>query len=258
MLYSDFVIYVDESGDHGLASIDPKYPVFVLTFCIFRKSDYVSVLVPRMQSLKFRWFGHDLIILHENEITRRKGRFAFLQYDDLRGRFMSDLNTLVAEAPMTIIAAVIRKDELSRRYQSPMNPYELALLFCLEKAQCFLRMQRASGVTHIVCEARSPRGGGSFGKEDQALAAEFKKIVAGDHPLQPPGGAGAMHDFELVFASKQANSTGLQLADLTARPIGLSIIQPTAENRAFATIKNKLWRSQEHTETAPEGLKVFP
>lgn len=76
MLYSDFVIYVDESGDHGLASIDPKYPVFVLTFCIFRKSDYVSVLVPRMQSLKFRWFGHDLIILHENEITRRKGRQA--------------------------------------------------------------------------------------------------------------------------------------------------------------------------------------
>jgi hypothetical protein len=26
---SDFIIYVDESGDHSLESIDPEYPVFV-------------------------------------------------------------------------------------------------------------------------------------------------------------------------------------------------------------------------------------
>lgn len=33
--YSDFVVYVDESGDHSLASIDPNYPVFVLALCVF-------------------------------------------------------------------------------------------------------------------------------------------------------------------------------------------------------------------------------
>jgi hypothetical protein len=37
--HSDFIIYVDESGDHSLESIDPDYPVFVLSFCIFRKSE---------------------------------------------------------------------------------------------------------------------------------------------------------------------------------------------------------------------------
>jgi hypothetical protein len=36
--YSDFVVYVDESGDHSLRSINPRYPLFVLSFCVFRKS----------------------------------------------------------------------------------------------------------------------------------------------------------------------------------------------------------------------------
>jgi hypothetical protein len=29
---SDYIIYVDESGDHGLSSINEQYPVFVLSF----------------------------------------------------------------------------------------------------------------------------------------------------------------------------------------------------------------------------------
>jgi hypothetical protein len=31
---SDYIIYVDESGDHSLTSIDPQFPVFTLAFCI--------------------------------------------------------------------------------------------------------------------------------------------------------------------------------------------------------------------------------
>jgi hypothetical protein len=33
--FSDFVIYVDESGDHGMQTLDPNYPVFVLAFLCF-------------------------------------------------------------------------------------------------------------------------------------------------------------------------------------------------------------------------------
>ncbi|MDR2189439.1 MAG: DUF3800 domain-containing protein [Azonexus sp.] len=40
--WSDTIIYVDESGDHSLESIDPEYPVFVLAFCIFRKDEYIN------------------------------------------------------------------------------------------------------------------------------------------------------------------------------------------------------------------------
>jgi hypothetical protein len=36
--FSDFIVYADESGDHGLVSIDPQFPVFALTFCVMRKA----------------------------------------------------------------------------------------------------------------------------------------------------------------------------------------------------------------------------
>lgn len=38
--YSKYVVYVDESGDHGMVNIDPNYPVFVLAFCVFHKRHY--------------------------------------------------------------------------------------------------------------------------------------------------------------------------------------------------------------------------
>ncbi|WP_200870131.1 DUF3800 domain-containing protein [Catenovulum agarivorans] len=42
--FSDFVVYVDGSGDHSLTSINPDYPVFVLAFCIFYKSHSLAKL----------------------------------------------------------------------------------------------------------------------------------------------------------------------------------------------------------------------
>lgn len=259
MRLGDFIIYVDESGDHSLASIDPDYPVFVLSFCIFRKADYVEKVVPQIQALKFKWFGHDLVVLHENEIVRRKGRFTFLQFDGLRHRFLTDVNDIIAEAPVTVVSAVIRKEALLRRYARPQNPYQLALLFCLEKAHAFLTLEgAASDRTHVICEARSPRASGKFGREDEQLAREFELIVSGKHPLQPSDQSGGMPNFELMFASKQANSSGLQIADLFARPIGLSVLRPTHQNRAFDFIKQKIWSGGPSRKEAGYGLKVFP
>ena len=33
--FSKYIVYVDESGDHSLQSIDDNYPLFVLAFCNF-------------------------------------------------------------------------------------------------------------------------------------------------------------------------------------------------------------------------------
>ncbi|WBH17292.1 DUF3800 domain-containing protein [Sphingomonas radiodurans] len=35
--FSDFIVFADESGDHGLTSIDPQFPVFASSFaCLIR------------------------------------------------------------------------------------------------------------------------------------------------------------------------------------------------------------------------------
>jgi hypothetical protein len=39
--HSNYIVYVDESGDHSLESINPRYPLFVLAFCVFQKDHYI-------------------------------------------------------------------------------------------------------------------------------------------------------------------------------------------------------------------------
>jgi hypothetical protein len=88
--FGEYIVYVDESGDHSMTSIDENYPIFSLAFCVFKKADYVRIAVPAMQEFKFRWFGHDTVVMHEADIVKRRGPFHFLQYDKIRSRFMDD------------------------------------------------------------------------------------------------------------------------------------------------------------------------
>ena len=122
--YSDFVVYADESGDHGLAAIDPQYPVFALVFCVLRKADYASPAVPAILDFKFGLWGNDAVVLHEHDVRKSKGPFAILMTDrDLRERFHEDLNRLMEAMPMTIFAAVIDKIGLRAGSAVPGNPY---------------------------------------------------------------------------------------------------------------------------------------
>jgi len=73
MAWSDYLVFVDESGDHGLDKIDPQYPVFVLLFCLVEKTAYASTICSELQRFKYEFFGRDTVILHEYDI--RKGLF---------------------------------------------------------------------------------------------------------------------------------------------------------------------------------------
>ena len=245
MTYSDYVIYVDESGDHTLTAIDRDYPVFVLDFCIFRKDNYANVVAPQVQAFKFAHFGHDIVVLHEHEIRKQKPPFVFLKSRDKRDAFMDGLNRLIEQADCTIVAAAIHKERLTQRYAAPGNPYEMALTFCMERAHAFLRDRGQHMLTtHIVVERRGKR-------EDDDLELAFRRIRDGANYV------GEMPGFEIIFADKKTNSAGLQLADLTARPIGRHVLDPAQPNRAWDIIEPKLRRSPAGVVRG-RGLKVFP
>lgn len=250
--FSDYIIYVDESGDHGLSQINPEFPIFVLAFCLFRKEDFANLVVPSVKKFKFKWFGHDSVILHEKEIIRKENAFSFLQNPKRYSEFMSDLSQIIANAPMTVIACAIDKLRLEKRYRYPMNPYEIALCLCIERALHFLiEVNQHESETHIIAESRSPRLAGT-GREDRDLLSSFEEILTGKHLLQ--GYAQGIDNFKLLLASKASNSIGLQIADLIARPIALSILRPNQTNRAFEIIKTKIWKP----EAIGAGLKIFP
>jgi Protein of unknown function (DUF3800) len=243
--FSDYIVYVDESGDHGLKTIDPNYPVFVLVFCIFKKDDYINVAVPELQKFKFKHFGHDQIILHETDIRRDREAFSFLKSKEIKTAFLNELTTIVQKTPFILISSVIKKEPYRERYSSPENPYHVALRYGLERVFYYLSELHANvGSTHVVVEKR--------GKvEDDELELEFRRVCDGFNYLQQP------LPFELVFADKKSNSTGLQLADLTARPIGLHILKPEQDNRAFTIVEDKFYRNDKGNKNG-YGLKCFP
>lgn len=130
--FSDFVVYVDESGDHSLQSVDNEYPVFVLSFCVFYKAHYIDKVVPALQRFKFNHFGHDLVVLHENEIRKEKGAFKFANRDS-KNRFIGQLHDLIDTSNFILISCVVDKASLkARQSELPPNPYHVALGFCLE------------------------------------------------------------------------------------------------------------------------------
>ena len=83
------------------------------------------------------------------------------------------------------------------------------------------------------------------------LELAFRRICAG---------ANALHQqlpFELVLIPKASNSTGLQIADLVARSVGIKVPRPMQPNRAY-DIVTKRFRRSPAGEMRGLGLKVFP
>lgn len=243
--FSDYIVYVDESGDHGLKTIDPNYPVFVLAFCIFHKQSFTEQLVPAIQKFKFRHFGHDQIILHETDIRKDRGDFSVLKSKVAKDNFMSELSDIIAATPFTFISTVIKKEQYRRRYAEPDNPYHVALGYGLERVFYYLRSQGVMpSKTHVIVERRGKQ-------EDNELELEFRRICDGGNY------EGAQLPLELVFADKKSNSAGLQLADLVARPVGLKILRPEQGNRAYEILEDKFYRNDAGHYNG-WGLKCFP
>lgn len=233
--FSDYVVYADESGDHSLTSIDPEFPVFGLAFCIFDKVEYVDSIVPEIQRMKFAFWGHDSVILHESDIRKRAGWFDILMRADVRDSFLDHLNDMISRVPFEIVATTIDKNRLDDRYPRRLqNPYEVALLKCMESLhECLLRHGQAGRSVHVVFESRGKN-------EDRQLRTEFLRIVSNAASWGWGGTDFRVINYVPVFTKKDANSSGLQLADLTARPIALKTLRPGQSNRAFERIRPKI------------------
>ena len=243
--FSDYIVYVDESGDHGLASIDPEYPVFVLVFCIFQKQEYIDKISPALALFKTKFWGHDEIVLHEHDIRKPRNEFTILIERATREAFISELTQLINSVSFTIIASVIDKKKFTSQYTQPGNPYEISLSFGLERVFRYLAdIGQSDKITPVVVERRGK-------KEDEELELCFRRIRDGANYLNK------ILPYDLVMIDKKANSTGLQIADLTARPIGIKTLRPDQPNRAYDIIVKKLRKSPQGGIKG-WGLKIFP
>ena len=158
---------------------------------------------------------------------------------------MEGLSKILQDSEVTIIAVVIDKKLHKKRYLTPHHPYHLAMMLGLERIHHFLRIKgQQDKPAHIIFEARGA-------KEDDELELEFRRVCDGANRMS------RALPHKIIIADKRTNSEGLQLADITARPIGLYVLRPGQANRALDVIHKKFFDG-EYGHIAGNGLKVFP
>lgn len=236
-------LYVDESGDHGLAKIDPQFPVFVLCGILVSKPDYDEVR-HQMNALKLRFWQRKDVVFHSHELRRQLGPFALLQARPQRLAFIEAFNEVVRQAPYGLIAVAIDKNAYVEQFgRLTDSPYEIALSALVERAVQYLAAQPSppAPLTFVL----EMRGGG----EDKKMRQHFQQLLSRGTGRLPPA-ALAAHAPKLEFRSKRDNLNGHQLADLLAYPIARHLINPLAENLAFEVLRPRL--------DAHQGLLILP
>jgi hypothetical protein len=180
-------------------------------------------------------------------LEKKPGHLNFFKNRDHKTQFINELTEIIDSSNFILISSVIDKRLLKKEYS---NPYHIALNFCLETLYDFLQEKdQVDFKTHIVFESRGK-------KEDRDLELEFRRVCDQKPDLN------TKLPFEILFSDKKAMSSGLQLADLVARPIGLNVLRTHQNNRAFNVLKQKFYceggRKNIGNGYEGYGLKIYP
>ncbi len=250
---SELLVFMDESGDHNLkGGGDPDYPLFVLVAVLIDGDEYVKI-VHEFEQIKLKFFGEKSIVFHEREIRKAEGVFRILKNPNTRNKFFQDLNRAIKDSRFKVIASVIDKRRLLEKYLRPKNPYDISLQFILERIVFEVQSRiPAPASVPIHAESRGKR-------EDRELREEFDRICSGNSTLSHNSYLPSQicNKMRLHFHKKEENVVGIQLADLIARPIGISYLRPNQQNRAYGIILRK-FRTSPAGEIEGYGLKIFP
>jgi hypothetical protein len=241
------VLFLDESGDHNLAVIDPQYPLFVLGGVIVDKDYAEGELTAELNQFKEEVFGTRAIVLHTADIARNRYGFERMQETAFRERFYRSLNALMRRLNYSVVACVVRKDEhLSRYGVAALDPYLLSLDVLVE--QFCLDIGDVTGGGVVVAEKRDPI------LDRQLDVAWLNLKIQGTRFLQAK--AIGKRLLGLNLRDKAENVAGLQLADLVVSPIGRHVLgKPPKED--WSIVQAKLRRGPKRNYEG-YGLIILP
>lgn len=241
-----YYLFIDESGDHGLKTIDPSFPTFALCG-ILMSFDTHKAFVLSMYDLKNKFWNTKEVIFHSRDIRRCEKEFSILFNMDIKRDFYNGLSKIISETDYTILSAVINKSEYIKKYGKTGNVYSIALNFILERAVYFLDTKSKVESLSIIVEKR--------GKiEDLELSKYYNAVRSNGTGYVEPSRM-SKYGFTMRFKAKSENINGLQLADLIAYPIANHCKNPERANPAFDIIKDKFYANSKGDRY---GLKKYP
>lgn len=229
-LQSEFVIFADESGDHGLTNVRSHSRAFVIAFAIFSRRDYDEIVVPAFKAYKQRYFGDESVPLHERDIRRGDGAFRRLAGPQARAEAEQQLRNLLRELPFSIVAVGIRKDRFVPLAHRSASPYEL---WFIAGVLAYLSAMPLGGArtppTEIVVDSRGE-------KEDGQLRRLIESLTDANIP------EASAFRFQIRFARKADVEVGVEVADLIANPIARRVLNEEHSFIPFRLLEPKFLR----------------
>lgn len=107
-----------------MKKVDPTQPVFCLTLALFDSDAYAKEVVPAFTEFKFKYFGHDGVVLHSHESRKSRGEFKILLDPVTRAAFMTDLTSLMAMPEYQLITILIHKERHELREPRPVRCHQ--------------------------------------------------------------------------------------------------------------------------------------
>jgi hypothetical protein len=152
------------------------------------------------------------VVLHREDMTNARHAFKNLRNQAARKQWDDDLLNVINAATFRIVAVVIDKQALLRAYgDTAAHPYHLGLGFLLQRFAGYLN--HVNRVGDVLAESRG-------GTEDRLLMESYARLIQrGAWKTDADYFRSALTSKELKLKPKQANISGLQLADLLGHPV---------------------------------------
>jgi hypothetical protein len=251
----EYLLFLDECGSHALDAKDHRFPVFCLCGVIIEATQYPAI-DRGWKDWKGRVLGKRDASIHEPSVRTRSGRF--YDADPVRAQAkIASLDRRLQSLPFTCIAAAIDKRRFTEMYPSgevddflPTSAYLMCVDFIMER------------LTHFLCHA----GNGAQGsvraesrglREDAEVHHEYLRLhLEGTQFCSGSQFRGYLRPF-IQFERKDGNSTGLQVADLMARPLADKILDPGGSPERWEVVASKLYDGAQGRRSS-YGFKIFP
>lgn len=251
----EYYLFLDECGNHVPGYVDPKFPVFCLSGVIVSKRDYEAFDVV-WKAWKTRYLGAPDRLTHEPDVRTRSGKF-YRADPHAQEELLLALESVLRDLDFRIIAAVVDLEAFEALYPDsvvdeflPQSSYLMCIDFVLERFVHFLQHEGQDGKGLVVAESRGL-------KEDAIVHAEFIRLhLQGTQFV-------SQSDFRrhlrphIEFFRKRRNVSGLEVADLTARPLAEVVLSPDGDPVRWNVFRDKLYDGG-NDEPHKYGLKVYP
>jgi len=245
-----YYLFLDESGHHGLKTVNQEFPILLLCGCLIEIEYYEKIFTKKINNLKKKFFKSTDLILHSRDIRKWQNDFKILGDPKIRNDFYNEINRLISQTEFTIISSAVLKNKLIEEYgPQANNPYDLSLTFVLERSVFLTDILNCQKVK-VIAEARGKKEDSKLHDQYQIILTNGTQFVDSERFLK--------RFTDIDFKKKKDNIAGTQLCDLVAYPLANYVLYPDRENLAFKVIEPKMYRQFPKDDFLGYGLKIFP